>query len=362
MKKIISVALAVVLAMALAVSALAADAITFDKPLTLGIYVHEGAPEQTVEVTGTGAYKFDVSGLDVNDPQWFIIKNTDEVGWPPVVNPSAVPDGAVIRISELVINGEAVTFDGAEYYDYVVANNGVIEINFWNDFASGILGMSCDKDGAFNSVSCTVVIFKDAAEAAEGVIPTTPVAEEAPADEPAEEPAPEANGTTVIASADVNASTSITVLDGADYTNPDLFLNIYYDVVNTDNIGWGPGALCDKNWTTIIDNNYAANSFAVVEDGIYTIALTEIAAAFEAAGADPAEGIILNWWADYATLTKVELVTVGEAPAAPEAPAEPEVETEEPEVEAEETPADTGLALSLIPAAIAMAVVVLKRR
>ena len=53
-----------------------------------------------------------------------------------------------------------------------------------------------------------------------------------------------------------------------------------------------------------------------------------------------------------------------EAPAEEEAPAdepadEPEVETE---VEVEDTPAETGLALSLIPAVIALAVVALKRR
>ncbi len=187
MKKIISVALAVVLAMALTVSAFAVDAITFEKPMTMGIYIHEGSPEQKIEITGTGAYTFEVTGLDVTNAQWLVIKNIDETGWPPVVNPSAVPDGTIIRLCDVKINGEDVTFADAAYYDYEVKNNGVVEINVWNDFATGILGVSFDKESTINSITATVVFFKDAAEAAAGIIPTVPVVEEAPAEEPAPE-------------------------------------------------------------------------------------------------------------------------------------------------------------------------------
>ncbi len=94
------------------------------------------------------------------------------------------------------------------------------------------------------------------------------------------------------------------------------------------------------------------------------------------------------WWNEWATdyidassifeLNSVEATievifpeaAAEEAPAEEEAPVDDveapaddvEAPATEPEVTEEETPAETGLALSLIPAAIAMAVVVLKRR
>ncbi len=355
MKKILSAALALVLAMALAVSAFAA----YEPALELGLFVggtDQYAPsDATITVTEPGRYT--ISTTTNTGDVWIIFKSTG------ADCTSSVPAGTIIKTEEIKVNGEALEITDPAVAEYVVGENGKIEIMYVMSWW-GVNALANLPAGAPESVEITFVVDPDAV-----------------ADEPAEEPAPEAEapaaeatGETVIASADMTASGNLTVLDGADFTNPDLFLNIYYDVVNEANIGWGPGSICDKNWTTIIDNNYAACSLAVEASGKYTIALTEIADAFAAANADPAEGLILNWWADYATLTKVELVTTGAAPEAPaEEPApevdepaeEPAPEVDEPaedETPATEAPAETGVAFALIPAVIAMAVVAFKKR
>ncbi len=330
MKKIFSVALAVVLAMALAVSAFAA----YDPAVNFGLYSGGWGHQASVSVDKAGTYTLSTTTIDSSD--WVIVKNVAGE-----TAATAIPAGTVIRTTELKLNGEVMTFDGGNtYFDYTVGANGEVEMIYYLSPNFGGSDHFDNRPATITSIEVTFVVDPDAAEAP---------AEEAPAEEA---PAEEANGETVIASVEMTASGNVTLLDGVDYTNPDLYLNLYYDIVNTDNIGWGPGALCDKNWTTIIGD------IVVEEDGVYTVALTALADAFAAAGANPADGIILNWWADYAVPTKLELVTTGEVP---EAPAEPEVEVEEPEVETEE-PAETGLALAVIPAIVAMAAVVISKK
>ncbi|MCD7804695.1 MAG: hypothetical protein LUH03_06040 [Oscillospiraceae bacterium] len=184
---------------------------------------------------------------------------------------------------------------------------------------------------------------------------------------------------TTIASESISASATLTCTDGVDFTDESLSLEIYFTLGDSSYVGWGPFALCDAGWTNIISNETDA-SYALNEDGVISIPLTVIADAFTAAGYDVADGIVLNWWADGwdATLTGVAVVSTSADAAAAETE-ETTDETEEAEAteeateetteEAEETTAttttspSTGVALALVPMAIAgIAVVGSKKR
>ena len=178
---------------------------------------------------------------------------------------------------------------------------------------------------------------------------------------------------TTIASVDAPENGTLAILDGADFTDESLYLVITYELTDSEKIGWGPVGICPSDWTNILASD---QGIVVDESGVISIALTDIAAAFEAAGYDANDGVVMNWWgSDYATLLSVALVSTSDDAAA----AETEETTEEAEATeeateetteaAEETTTttttspSTGVALALVPMAIAgFAVVSSKRR
>ncbi|MCD7731883.1 MAG: hypothetical protein LUH56_00365 [Oscillospiraceae bacterium] len=182
---------------------------------------------------------------------------------------------------------------------------------------------------------------------------------------------------TTVASESISASATLTCTDGVDFTDESLYLYIYFTLDDESYAGWGPAALCDSNWTTAI--GYGTDyELAVNTDGYVCYALTDVAAAFAAIGADPADGVVLNWWGDdYATLTGVAVVSTS-ADAAVAETEETTDETEEAEATEEATEEtteeateetttttspSTGVALALVPMAIAgIAVVGSKKR
>ncbi|MCD8006826.1 MAG: hypothetical protein LUF29_07650 [Oscillospiraceae bacterium] len=177
---------------------------------------------------------------------------------------------------------------------------------------------------------------------------------------------------TTIASESISASATLTCTDGVDFTDENLYLYIYFTLDDESYAGWGPAALCDTSWTTAI--GYGTDyDLSVNTDGYVCYALTDIVTAFAAIGADPADGIVLNWWgSDYATLTGVAVVsTAADAVAETEETTEEAEATEEVTEEATEEASEetttaspsTGVALALLPMAIAgIAVVSSKRR
>ncbi|MCD7847632.1 MAG: hypothetical protein LUG49_06360 [Oscillospiraceae bacterium] len=171
---------------------------------------------------------------------------------------------------------------------------------------------------------------------------------------------------TTVASQDSVVDGVVTVLDGADFTDETLYLYIYFSVDDESYIGWGPAGICDSNWVTAI--GYGTDyDLSVNADGYVAYALTDVAAAFAAVGSDPADGVILNWWADYATLTGVALVSTSDSVATVEDTSSAEEEVvEDTNVATEETTTtspSTGVALALVPMAIAgIAVVSSKKR
>ncbi|MCD8106901.1 MAG: hypothetical protein LUE20_02915 [Oscillospiraceae bacterium] len=179
---------------------------------------------------------------------------------------------------------------------------------------------------------------------------------------------------TTVATQDLTASGTLTLLEGVDFTDETLYLAIYFEVTDSSKIGYGPMALCDSDWVSYTGYGTAYDIHQVNEDGVITVPLTTIAEAFEASGVDPADGIVLNWWADsqdYANLTGVALMSTSDEVAATEdtfadEEADTTEATEETTEAAEETTTtspSTGVALALLPMAIAgIAVVSSKRR
>ena len=176
---------------------------------------------------------------------------------------------------------------------------------------------------------------------------------------------------TTIASVDAPENGTLAILDGADFTDESLYLVITYELTDSEKIGWGPVGICPTDWTNILASD---QGIVVDESGVISIALTDIASAFSAAGYDANDGVVMNWWgSDYATLLTVSLVSTSDDAAAAEETTEEAEATEEATEEtteaAEETTTatttspSTGVALALVPMAIAgFAVVSSKRR
>ncbi|MCD8006825.1 MAG: hypothetical protein LUF29_07645 [Oscillospiraceae bacterium] len=178
-----------------------------------------------------------------------------------------------------------------------------------------------------------------------------------------------------IASESLSGSATLTCTNGVDFTDEDLSLEIYFTMSDSSYVGWGPLGICDTGWNNVITVDTDA-SYSLNEDGVISIPLTVIADAFTAAGYDVADGIVLNWWADGwgATLTGVAVVSASSASAsvetedtsADEAEAEETAEATEETTEAAEetttTSPSTGVALALLPMAIAGVAVVASKR
>jgi len=165
---------------------------------------------------------------------------------------------------------------------------------------------------------------------------------------------------TTVATQEMTASGTITILDGVDFTDESLYLYVYFTANDADHYGWGAAALNDSGWNNVV-------SVDINEDGYVAFALTDVAAAYTEAGYDVANGVILNWWADYAVPTSVALVSTADSVATVEDTSSAEEEVvEDTNVATEETTTtspSTGVALALVPMAIAgIAVVSSKKR
>lgn len=86
----------------------------------------------------------------------------------------------------------------------------------------------------------------------------------------------------------------ITAENAADYT-----LRITYTLDDASKAGWGPGALNDANY----ENNSLGDKLNVTAAGVNEIPVADIIAIPALA-----DGFLVNWWGDYATLVKVEII------------------------------------------------------
>ena len=125
----------------------------------------------------------------------------------------------------------------------------------------------------------------------------TKAEDETPANEAPAEETPAAE--TVVATGEKGtyfkwADYSITA-DNAD----DYIVRVTYTLDDASKAGWGPGAFNDKDWK----NNSLADKLNVNADGVNEIPVKDIIAVDALK-----EGFLINWWADYATLTKVEII------------------------------------------------------
>ncbi len=117
-----------------------------------------------------------------------------------------------------------------------------------------------------------------------------------PVQEPAGEVTPEEN---VVASGVKGtffkwADLGITAENASEY-----YVKVTYTLDDLTKAGWGPGALNDANY----ENNSLGDSLNVTAAGVNEIEVSDIIAVPALA-----EGFLVNWWGDYATLQKVEII------------------------------------------------------
>lgn len=90
------------------------------------------------------------------------------------------------------------------------------------------------------------------------------------------------------------ADLGITAENASEY-----YVKVTYTLDDPAKEGWGPGALNDANF----ENNTLGDSLNVTAEGVNEIEVSDIIG-------EPAlaEGFLVNWWAEYATLKKVEII------------------------------------------------------
>ncbi len=178
MKKIVCVMLAALMILSLSICVCA----DYDEPTTLGLFAGGWGNVGTVDVTGPGEYHITASKIDSSD--WVIVKTNAGEN-----EPTAIPEGTIIRTTEIKLNGEVMTFNGGQdHFDYTVGPNGTIEIKYWLQPGFGGKDNFDNRPETITSVEVTFVVDPDAAAAAPAPAP----AEEAPAPAPAPAPAEEA--------------------------------------------------------------------------------------------------------------------------------------------------------------------------
>ncbi|MCD7784958.1 MAG: hypothetical protein LUH18_05180 [Oscillospiraceae bacterium] len=105
--------------------------------------------------------------------------------------------------------------------------------------------------------------------------------------------------------AEQTSTGTLTILNGADFTDEDLYLYINYTLDDDTKSGWGHAAICNMYNATNVINLIADSS------GFYSISLVDLAVAFTEASLDANDGVSINWWADYATFVSAQLVDLG---------------------------------------------------
>ena len=86
------------------------------------------------------------------------------------------------------------------------------------------------------------------------------------------------------------ADLEITSENAANY-----LLKVSFTLDNPEKKGWGAGAICDTKWTDL-----KINALEVNEEGFIDIEISDIIA--------KTDSFLINWWADYATLLKCEII------------------------------------------------------
>lgn len=177
MKRIISVALAVVMVLALSVSAFAA----YEEPVEFGLYF--GDPDNggwgvaaSTEVTGPGTYTITYEG-DARNLQWIIVKNAAGE-----TEPTSIPEGTVIRTTSITMDGVEATFDTGDSYDYTVGANGTVEIQYNNSY-TGFAHIT-NMPASAGTIVVTFVVDPD--NAAEETTPADDTADDETPSAPAE--------------------------------------------------------------------------------------------------------------------------------------------------------------------------------
>ncbi len=143
MKKILAIILAMTLALScMSVMSVAAASTPADPLITVALSIEGVSPEpcDEVDITGDGEYSLSVDNVSKTGSQYVLIKNKNvSSGWPPVTQPSDLPNGTKITITKLVVNGITATFGdtATQTYTYTEANNGAVEITIWNNYLGG---------------------------------------------------------------------------------------------------------------------------------------------------------------------------------------------------------------------------------
>ena len=90
------------------------------------------------------------------------------------------------------------------------------------------------------------------------------------------------------------ADLGITTENASEY-----YVKVTYTLTDSTKTGWGAGALNDANFK----NNTLVDSLNVTDAGVNEIEVSDIIAVPALA-----EGFLVNWWAEYAQLIKVEII------------------------------------------------------
>ncbi len=100
-------------------------------------------------------------------------------------------------------------------------------------------------------------------------------------------------------------SGTITALEGYTFTEENIELRITLTALDSEHVGWGAGCINDSAWANVTGLELTTGESA---ETVLTFTLKEIGDAFTAFGSDATAGVIINEWADYANVTKVEVV------------------------------------------------------
>ena len=126
-------------------------------PFDLPLYIN-GQTAVTKTITGSGEYTYEFeSATEVGDAWAMLKKGPEGQGH----DENVLPAGTVIRTTEFVVDGVKCTFDGKEYYDYVVPSDGRVEMMYRNVFAPTetiTVDDFTDSGKMFKKLSVTIVV------------------------------------------------------------------------------------------------------------------------------------------------------------------------------------------------------------
>ncbi len=193
MKKLLTIALAFVLAMSLAVSVAA-----FEGSADVSLYLGNDSDwvtvnGDTVTIDGPGEYTLTLTGLTRDSANLTVLYIKDVAVEAQEAETTNLPSDIEIITKSLKINGEEIALD--EGYPTTLNENGVFDVCYYNIWATSYfktLGM-----GEINEVTVVFEVVEGAAaeeapaeeEAPATEVEDTPATEEAPADDTASEPA-----------------------------------------------------------------------------------------------------------------------------------------------------------------------------